>query len=377
MSQIPDPADLDEALRRALSDTRAPGAQAALVRRGEVVWTGSAGVAETDARTPVTDETVFCLASLGKTIVATLALRLVEEQRLDLDAPIEVVLGDDLPGAAVVTPRMLLTHTSGFPDLYESPEVRSLMPAEDGVGGEDYDPDRPFTWEMLVRGIRTPMEPGAHWAYSNTGYLVLTHLLCRVLGGDEAITTAWRTLAGRSGGPEPLSDGLLTPERSAVPLDRLAHGHVDHDGTMVNPYAAYRPSGVPCDLFGLPFGDGLFAGTALGYALFLDALFVRRTLLEPATVDLMTVGTSQAAAADVPQPFLRTYGAGTFRRETAGRSWQGHSGGYGGFSTLAGSDTSSGDTLVVLTNAWTETPPASPIWDRLVDRLVTAGDAGG
>ncbi|MFZ2016439.1 MAG: serine hydrolase domain-containing protein, partial [Nocardioides sp.] len=274
---LPDPtvAGLDETLARALTASRAPGAQAALVRRGEVVWTGSAGLADLETGTPITDDTVFCLASLGKTLVAALALRLVEERRLDLDAPISAVLGDDLPGASVVTPRMLLTHTSGYPDLYESPQVQPLFPPEEGRGGEAYDPDRVFTFAVLAAGLREPVEPGARWAYSNTGYIVLTEVLSRILGGDRAIQVAWTSFVG--GDP---ADDVLTMDRSAVPLGRLARGYDEHPGgTFVHPYAAYQAAGVPTDLFGLPFGDGLFAGTAAGVAMFLDALFVCGTLL--------------------------------------------------------------------------------------------------
>jgi D-alanyl-D-alanine carboxypeptidase len=323
---------------------------------------------------------VFCLASLGKTIVTALTLRCVEEGRLDLDAPLSVVAGDDIPGASAVTVRMLLTHTAGYPDLYQSPELLAVMPPERAVAGSGaaYDPDRPFSWDMLVAGIRTPVEPGARWEYSNTGYVVLTEVLGRLLGGDHGLSAAWFAMAGAAGGSVPLTHDLLTMERSTVSPDQLAHGHEDVEGQMVDAYAAHRPAGVPVDLFGLPFGDGLFGGTALGYALFLDALFVRRVLLEPATLDVMTAVTPQAAVADVPEPDLRSYGMGTYRHATGGRSWQGHSGGYGGFSCLAGSDVDDGTTLVVLTNGWAEPRPVAAIWEALVARLaLRATGAGG
>jgi len=287
------------------------------------------------------------------------------------------VLDDDLPGFGVVTPRMLLTHTSGYPDLYDTPEVAALMPPDqDEPGsGSAYDPDRPFTWSMLAPGIRAPVEPGARWEYSNAGYIVLTEMLSRVLGGSEGVRAAWRSLADRVGGG--LTDDVLTMERSCVPLERLARGHeYRDDGTLVDPYAAVEHSGVPTDLFGLPFGDGLFAGTAHGVALFLDGLFARMTVLESATVELMSTTTTQAATADVPSADLTTYGMGTHRMTGGDLAWQGHRGRYGGFSSVGATDRTHGRSLVVLANCTGEESPALPIWRALAAACVRGADAG-
>jgi D-alanyl-D-alanine carboxypeptidase len=374
MSHDPFAGDLGPRLARALdlaaSETTTPGAQAALVRDGELVWTRTYGVADRVAGAPVTDQTVFCLASLGKTLVAALALRLLEQGRLTLDVPIASVVGD-LPGSTVVTPRMLLTHTSGYPDLYDTPEVSALMPPEEDEpgSGSAYDPDRPFTWAMLAPGIREPADPGARWEYSNAGYIVLLEVMSRVLGGPDAIVAAWAALIDPI--KTDLTDDLLTMDRSRVRLGRLAHGYDERpDGSLVDAYAAHPSAGVPTDLFGLPFGDGLFAGTAVGVATFLDSLFVRRRLLDPATVDLMTAVTDQAAAVDHPD--MHTYGMGTFRIEAGGAVWQGHRGRYGGFATLGASDRQGPSTLVVLTNCMSEEPPVVPIWRALAEETLRA-----
>jgi CubicO group peptidase (beta-lactamase class C family) len=377
-------AALDAALDGAASATSTPGAQAALVRDGQLLWAGTHGRAEISQDTPVTHETVFCLGSVGKTLVAALALRLVEQGVLELDVPIGRVLRE-VPGAEVVTPRMLLTHTAGYPDLYEAPELAPLFPLDGEVenGGTAYEPDRPFTWEMLLPGFREPVDPGKRWEYSNGGYILLTELMVRLLGGPDDLARAWETLADRAGTGR-ITDDLLTMSRSRVRLDRMAHGYVEQSaGTLVDAYAAHPPSGVPTDLFGLPFGDGLFAGTAAGVATFLDALFIRRTVLDPSSLDLMTTTTPQAAAAvsEVHDPALATYGMGAFRVDFAGGTWRGHRGTYGGFNVLAMSDLERRATLAVLTNLMAEEPTSVPIWRALVEALdraeVTAADAAG
>lgn len=360
---------LDAALGRACDASATPGAQAALVRNGAVEWRGVHGLSDVAKAVPVHDRTVFCLASLGKTLLAALTLGLVERGVLELDAPLAVVGGDDIPGSGRITLRLLLSHTAGYPDLYEVPHVQRLMPHDLRApeSGAAYDPDRAFTWEMLLPGIVEPVSPGQRWAYSNTGYIVLAEALCRALGGPSGLQAAWTSfvdgvdLLGGSGPHAPIFD------RSRVDLSQFAHGYEQQDdGPFVDAYAAYAPSGVPTDLFGLPFGDGLFAGTAIGVATFLDALFVRRLLLAPETVELMTATTPEAAAAETTHPDLNTYGLGTFRMDSSSGAWQGHRGMYAGFTTLGGSNPATASTLVLLTNSIAEPIPAMSIWRELV-----------
>ena len=364
---------LSAAFERAAEASAARGAQAAMVRNGELVWVDSYGLADVENATSVHNRTIFCLASLGKTLLAALALHVVESGVLALDDPLATVVGDDIPGAGTVTLRMLLSHTAGYPDLYETPQVRSLMPPDPTAASDTaYDPDRPFTWEMLLPGILEPVEPGEHWAYSNTGYIVLSELLTRVLGGPQGLHQAWTSFVGAAGDRYELTADLLTFERSTLDLSRLAHGYEQQDdGSFLDAYAANPASGVPADLFGLPFGDGLFAGTAVGTAVFLDALFVRHRMLDPETLSLMTATTAAAAAAEVPHPDLGTYGMGTFRMDGPGGVWQGHRGRYAGFSTIGGSQLATGSTLVVLTNSVTEAIPVVGVWRELVANLAT------
>lgn len=359
---------LDEVFGRVAATSPTPGAQASLVRDGSLIWSSCYGLADVESVTPVVDSTVFCLASLGKTMVAALTLRLVGDGLFALDAPVASVVGSGVPGADVVTVRMLLTHTSGYPDIYGSPEVLALMPPQEGeVGsGSQYDPDRAFTWEMLGAGMREPVEPGARWEYSNAGYLLLGRVLTVALDGPGGLRRAWTALVEPMGGEIRLTPDRLTMDRAEVDLGSLARGYeLRPDGSVVDAYAGLHPAGVPADLFGLPFTDGLFAGTAVGVAGFLDALFGRRALLDSPTVDLMSTVTAQAAAADAPHPDLNTYGMGTFQMSVDDAVWQGHRGRYGGFSAVGATRRADASTLAVLTNAMSDDPPVEHLWREL------------
>jgi len=94
-----------------------PGAALGILRGDEVVQV-SAGVLNKATGTPVTDDSVFQIGSITKTWTATMAMQLVDEGRLDLDAPIADVLPDlrlsDPDVTKQVTLRHLLTHTSGI-----------------------------------------------------------------------------------------------------------------------------------------------------------------------------------------------------------------------------------------------------------------------
>jgi CubicO group peptidase (beta-lactamase class C family) len=106
-------AELDGVLAAAIADRATPGAAIAVGRNGRVVVSRGYGRTDWAAGAPAaTDSTLYDLASLTKVVATTTAaMMLVERGQLDLDAPV----ARWLPGFhARITPRMLLTHTSGI-----------------------------------------------------------------------------------------------------------------------------------------------------------------------------------------------------------------------------------------------------------------------
>jgi CubicO group peptidase (beta-lactamase class C family) len=104
---------LEAAMAAAIADRATPGGAIAVGRHGRVVVSRGYGRTDWAADAPaVTDSTLYDLASLTKVVATTTAaMMLVERGQLDLDRPVARYL----PGFhARITPRMLLTHTSGI-----------------------------------------------------------------------------------------------------------------------------------------------------------------------------------------------------------------------------------------------------------------------
>lgn len=129
---------------------------------------------------PMTEDTIFDLASLTKCLATAVAvMQLYERGQLAFDDPVQKYLPDfnttNDPRRARVTVRMLLTNTSG-----------------EGIDVSLQDPwglDGPDKAEGIRRALTTPLQsgPGEVFRYSDINYLLLGALLERTTGQDEDI----------------------------------------------------------------------------------------------------------------------------------------------------------------------------------------------
>ncbi len=182
------------------------------------------GVTSVENPLPVDGDTLCQIGSITKTFTATAAMRLVEEGRLDLDAPVrrylpELRLADETVAAAV-TMRHLLTHTGGWVGDYFDP----IGPGDDALA------------QMVARlDILEQLTPlGEVWSYNNAGFYIAGRVIELVVG--KPYEHALRELV-----LDPL--GL---ERSFffaedVITHRFAVGH-DRSGAVARPWAIGRPS---------------------------------------------------------------------------------------------------------------------------------------
>jgi len=312
-------AALQRALSGALATTEASGAAAAIVRRGEVLWSGQAGVIAPGSATPVGPDTLFAYGSVGKMATATMTLHLVEQGRIGLDTSIAHYLPAGIPGADTITVRQLLNHTSGYGEVLANPSVVDRL----------LDMDHPWTRAELIAEVVSPTTaPGVAYEYSNTNYILLGEVIERASGKSFA-EVYQETIAAPLG----LAHAFVTPR----PREEFAQGVAGMGADAVNYFDL--TSGVPSALYGGIFADSPVAGNAADGARFLDGL-LHGELLQAETL----------AAMQAFDP-VSGYGLGLYGGEINGRTMIGHNGSWGGFTAFAFYDQESDLTFMTVANS--------------------------
>ncbi len=187
-----------------MAELHVPGVSIALVRERKIAWTKSWGVADARSGAPVTGETLFEAASMTKPVFAVSVLKLVEQGRLDLDRPLaEIVAPPAVPFQEErlrITPRIVLSHTSGLPNWRK--------------GGEERDGPLPVLFA-----------PGSKFSYSGEAIYQLQRAVEKVTG-EPLEEHARRTLFA------PLGMTGTSYVWTAELDSRLASGH-KADGTFL------------------------------------------------------------------------------------------------------------------------------------------------
>lgn len=164
----------DDLAQDYLRTYQAPGLAVGIVRKDAILLRAGYGTTRIGSGNPVTPRTLFHMASVTKPLVASAVMQLVEQGRIELDAPLLRYMPDFLladPRGREITIRQLLTHTAGLPDV------------------ENYEWDAPqYDSEALARYLRSLSSlrllsaPGARFAYSDIGFNVLGALIATVSG---------------------------------------------------------------------------------------------------------------------------------------------------------------------------------------------------
>jgi CubicO group peptidase (beta-lactamase class C family) len=171
-ASAPAPAPSDQEVVQLMQREKLQGLALAVIDDGEVKSVRTWGWRNAEKKLPLQKDTIMYGASLTKAAFAYMLLQLADEGRLDLDAPLERLLPRPLPEYKKpfdyadlageerwrrITPRILLTHSSGFAN---------------------------FRWLEPDKKLRFHFDPGARYAYSGEGFYLLQLILEQGLGLD-------------------------------------------------------------------------------------------------------------------------------------------------------------------------------------------------
>lgn len=173
-----DAAEIDALLKQ----FNVPGVSIAVIKDFKIEWARGYGLADAEARTPVTADTMFQAASISKPVAAMASLRAVQDGRFGLDQDINTILKSwQLPGGEFtkqrpVTPRALMSHTSGTGDGFGFPGYALNAPLPTLVQILDGQPpsNRPQ--------VRLERPPFAGYKYSGGGVTMQELALTEAMG---------------------------------------------------------------------------------------------------------------------------------------------------------------------------------------------------
>ena len=221
-----------------------PGVALGIVADGAVIIRGL-GVTNVEDPLPVTEHTVFPIASISKTFAATAMMRLVEQGKVDLRAPVRTYLPDfrvrDEAASREATVWHLLTHLGGW---------------EGQVSGPDRGTDTLKNFLTTITDLMQVAPPGKAWSYNNAGFSIagrvietstgtpinraMRDLVFQPLGLEHAGTTAGDFIVQRFAAGHTTRDGKSTLQRPFSPSSSVTAGGVGLCMTDLLAYARFH-----------------------------------------------------------------------------------------------------------------------------------------
>ena len=330
---------IDAIVRAAMAKQHLVGVEIAIGRDGTTLFTEGYGLRDRAKHLPVTAHTLFLVGSITKQFTAACVMLLVQQGKVELDAPIGRYLRS-IPHASQITVRELLDQTSGLHDYLESkPLLASLMA---GTYANFSEP--PSYYVNLIRNDPLAFKPGTKWQYSNTNYVILGMLVAKVSGESYPDFLTQMILR-----PQGL-DSIQYPPSSIASGSDVARGYDYAKG-------AYKL--IPRYSVGWASSAGALAADASDLVKW-DGAFFRGDVTSPASVK---IATTPPKGISMGLPGGRTvsriaqgYGFGWVIGKDEGRTIIWHNGGIIGGRAMNATFPSDGLEIVVLTSATTADP---------------------
>lgn len=300
--------ELEFRIKEVLSETNTPGAAVVLTSKDEILWIGSLGFADVEKEKPVTEETMFRVGSISKSLVGLTLLRLHEKNLLDLNDPLKELapeLSTDNPWKETSPVRLihLLEHTAGYDDM----SLREYAISDPHITLEEALNVNPRTRESR-------WTPGKHASYSNVGPSTAAY------AAEKAVGRPFEELVQEQLF-EPLNMDTATFFLTTSAEERLTKSY-GSDGITEIPYShiIFRPSGAANVT---PAEMGNFIQMLLN-----RGTFKGETLLSPESADRFERPETPLSAR---QNLQMGFGPGSFKTMKDGFVFVGHDGGIDGF----------------------------------------------
>ena len=318
----------------------APGMAVALIRNGRIEYRKGFGLADLDARTPITPDTQFLLASVTKQFTAMAIMALAEQRKLQFDDSLAKFCPEFPDYAKTITIRNLLNHTAGLTEYHDLLVGKSyknyFRSSKSPPAAHEFTAAEAL--QALSRQKKLRFPPGEKFEYSNSGYVVLGQIIERVSGKRYA-----EFLKETIFDPLGMRDTLVVDERKQK-VPRLALGYAKRDGKWRD--VTYSPENA---VYG---EDGIYSTINDLYKW--DQALSTERLVSPATLEMAFAPGHTNDGKEIRTDVLThpsSYGFGWFISGLHGEKVVEHSGGWSGYATHILRVPSRQITAIVLTNS--------------------------
>ena len=340
-------AQFDTLVAEVMAEWRVPGLAMAVVRAGEDPLLRCWGLRNIDTGAPVTPDTVFSICSVTKSFTATAIALLVDEGRLNWDAPVRAVLPEfrlrDTVATEWASLRDLLTHRTGLPRHDWIHMGGHLDNAGILAALHHLEPSKPF------RGV---------WQYNNLMYLTAGLVLERASGEpwDDFVRTRILLPLGMERATTSLEDMLARHPDCAV-----GHAMLDGEPRRIPLQPIYaRPAGSIC---------ASIAEMAAWLRFHLDPTGRDGLRLSPAVAAELTAPQMYIGRSDFAEIGPMQYGFGFFVGQYRGARCFGHSGGpWCGYNCDLRLLPAHGSGVMVITNG--HDSGCAPLINMVLDHLL-------
>jgi len=303
-----------------------PGAAVLVVKDGKTILRKAYGMGNIEHNIALRPDMVFRIGSISKQFTSTAIMRLVEEEKINLEDSITKFLPDYPTHGHNITVENLLTHTSGIKSYTSLPETMKQISNED------------LTVEELTESFQNePMDfaPSTEFLYNNSGYSLLGAIIEKVSGKSYE-----KYLQDEFFTPLNMSKSYYGSFTKIIP-DRAMGYQIEEDKVSNATYLSMR----------VPYAAGALLSTVDDLKKWNDALFAGKVVSKKSLKRMTTpyvLSNGKNAGSDKAG---QGYGYALQMADMNGHLVVGHSGGINGFITRMQNIQSEDLIVIVLTNS--------------------------